>query len=256
MREYPLKIGDNIYNMYHIGVNHTAYGSYIGGVISAYNELLDNNDEVNIESGIGDMRHCVIGDIREAYEILKEILKTRNPESFMEYMECVQETIQKYFGDYSNVEKRLSFFPDDDDVYNGVKEIGKVSDLAHQNAAMCVERSMVSQNLLKTLGFDATIKQSGIINNGKKEAHAYNLVAHDGKYYIFDSTIPTLREGVISPIICEIPKEDYDKISSPTQEIGESVHVIHFNPLQNKEYDITYDAGRKDVYEIESSFTK
>lgn len=256
MRKYRVKRsnGEYVY-MSHIGINH-AVGVSFGGLASSYNGVFDEEDNVNIESGIDDIRYCTIGDIKEAYEILKDSLINRKPKNFLEYSLCVEEAVLRYFGDYSNTKNRLSFFPDDEEVTIDGKKQGKVSDLAHQNAAMCVERAMLSQNLLKTLGIDSTYKASGIINNGKNEGHAYNLVAHDGKYYIFDATIPTICDNEISPIICEIPEDVYEKISNPSQDIGISVHVSHYNPLQKKDYDITYDAGRKEVYEINKDFTK
>lgn len=256
MRKYDLKVGDETFKVYHIGVNHSAVGTFQGGMISSYKEILDNEDEITVESGIGDIRHCIIGDIKEAYEILKDVLISQKPQSFIEHMECVQETILKCFGDYSNIADRLSYFPDDEEIDNYGMEMGKVSDLFHKNAAMCVERAMLSHNLLKSIGIDSTFKMSGFMNNGNPDAHAYNLIAHDGKYYIFDATIPTLRDDIISPIICEIPKDIYDKISNPTSSIGISVHVSHYNPLQKKDYDVTYDAGRNEVYEANKTFAK
>ena len=255
MRKYPVTTSDgNIYNMYHIGVNH-AHGLSYGGMISSYKEILDNEDEVKIESGIGEQRYCTIGNIKEAYEILKKHLIDKRPETLFEYAYCVQKTVLDYFGGYSNIKKRLSYFPDEEEVNSGIK-IGTVSSMAHQNAAMCVERAMLSHNLLKSLKIDSTFKMSGFMVNGKSDSHAYNLLASNGKYYLFDATIPTLRDNTISPIICEIPKDTYDKISSPLQDIGESVHIIHYNPLQDKDYDVIYDAGRKNVYEVTSSFIK
>ena len=256
MRKYPVKSNDgNIYYASHIGVNYTN-GWHSGGIASSYSEKFDNLDEVNIENGIGDIRHCTIGDIKEAYEILKNVIKEERPKTFMEYAYCIQQTVLKYFGDYSNIGERLSFFPDDEEVYYYKRECGRVSDIAHKNAAMCVERAMLAQNLLKELGFDSTFKLSAFKNNGKDDAHAYNIVRADDKNYLFDVTIPTTRDDRISPVICEIPDEVYEKITNPSSYIGESVHVVHYNPLQDKEYDVIYDAGRKDVYEVQESYTK
>lgn len=252
MRKYQITSSNGeIYTMSHIGVNHTANGLFIGGNISSYNKEFDNEDEVCLESGLDDIRYCKIGDIRETYKILKEEILSKRPHNVEDYSECVQRTINRYFGDFSKVKTRLSYYPCEDDN----KEIGKVSDLAHKNAAMCVERAMVAQNLLMEIGIKSTFKMSGVIINGNVDAHAYNIISHDGKYYIFDVTIPTIRNDRLSPLICEIPKEVYDKIIKPNQDIGISVEVSHYNPLQKKDYNIIYDAGRKDIYEKES-YTK
>ena len=255
MRKYLTvdKFGEEFY-MYHIGVNY-ANGTSFGGKASSYSKKFDNEDEVNIESGIGDIRYAVIGNIKEAYEILKKYLEKEKPSNIYEYSECVQKTILDYFGDYSNTNERLNFFPDVEMIEEGAS-IGKVSDLAHKNAAMCIERAMTSQNLLKDLGFDVTFKASGIMINGKPDAHAYNLLSYNDKYYLFDATIPTIRDDKISPIIGEIPKDIYEKIKNPSSDIGASIHVVHYNPLKDKEYDITYDSNRKDIYEVERQAVK
>lgn len=244
----------SLYRVQNIGLHHTATGMYCGGFTSSYSEKLENDDEVNIESGIGDIRMAIVGDIREAYEILKQIIMERQPSTFFEKCECVMETVTKYFGDYSNIKNRLSFFPDEDMVYDHKIQHGSLADIAHKNAAICVERSMLSQNLLKTIGIDTTLKIAGFINNdGKPDGHAFNVVNDHGKYYIFDSTQPTLREGIISPIVAEIPKDVYDAIIEPRSYDGISVRVSHYNPLMNKDYDVIYDAGWKRTYDARNS---
>ena len=249
-----MKIYDNGSIKKKIGTNRIN-GWKIAGFDSSFNGQFGDDDIVGIEADIADNRYCTIGDVREAYEILKNILINNKPETIYEQAECVEEAVLAYFGDYSNTNERLDYFPDEEEVADGKKE-GRVSDLAHKNAAMCVERSMLAQNLLKTLGIDTTYKMSGIFINGKNDSHAYNLISHDGKYYLFDVTIPTLKDDKICPIICEIPKDVYDKISNPASHIGESIHVCHYNPLQKKDYDIVYDAGRKELYETEKTISK
>lgn len=257
MGKYPIKLEDgSVFNVSHIGVNHTSLNSMIGGLASSYDGSFTDEDEVNIESEIGDYRYCVIGDVKEAYQMFKEILLKEKPQTIFEYAECIQKVILNYFGDYSNTQNRLTFFPDEDSIEYFGLEVGKVSSLAHQNAAMCIERAMLSQNLLKIINVKSFFKASGIIINGKMDAHAYNLIEFDGKYYLFDATIPTLRNDKISPIIGEIPKEVFDQISKPNSDIGISINVNHYNPLQKKDYAITYDAGRKETYSLEDTKTK
>lgn len=250
MRKYLMRLEDGTeYKVNHIGGNHNADGVTFGGVMSSYRQPFDNLDEVNMENGICDIRHCIIGDIKEAYTFLKKDIVATNPRDLYEYAECVQNAILNYFGNYSNISNRLSYFPTDDEIKDG-KEMGKVSDLAHKNAAKCVERAMVAHNLLFEIGLDTTFKSSGVIVNGKEDAHSYNLIKYADKYYLFDATIPTLRNGKTSPIICEIPKEVYEKITSPYSNIGESILVTHYNPLQQEDYEIVYDAGRDELYEV------
>ncbi len=248
MKKYPLLNNGNTFYASYIGVNHTAINTVISNHASSYDKEFDNSDYVCIESGIGEIRHCTIGDISEAYKILKNEIVTKNPQNLEEYCVCVEETVLKYFGDFTNVKDRLSYFPSEEDIELFGIKMGCISDIAHKNAAMCIERAMLSHNLLLEIGIKSIFKASGVILNGKPDAHAYNLINHDGKYYLFDATIPTVRNDQISPLICEIPKEVFDKISRPESEYGISIPVSHYNPLQSRDYEITYDAKRSETY--------
>ena len=259
MKKYSVYNPDlkKIVSYSYIGCNHTANNIKIGGCISSYDAMLTNEDTVYIENGIGDIRYAKLGNINEAYEILKKIIKKRNPKNFFGISECIMETVNLYFGNYSNVEERLSYFPTEDEIYYDGASIGTVSSIAHKNAAMCVERSMVSQNLLKSLNINSYIKIAGFINNaGIYDVHAFNLVSNSNKYYIFDTTQPTLKDNVISPIVAELPKDVYEQLIMPIGNFGVSVHVKHFNPLTNKDYDVIYDAGRLKEYDTCSKLKK
>ena len=253
MRKYQL-IGTNgeIYTLSYIGVNHTANNEINKDNLSSYNKEFDNNDEVCLD----DSRHCIIGNISEAYKILKEEIISKRPINIVDYSECVQRTIMRYFGDYSHVKRRLSYFPTDKEIEQNEKEIGLVSNLAHKNAALSIERAMTAQNLLMEIGIKSVFKVSGVIINDKPDIHAYNLLNHDGKYYLFDVTIPTVNNDKLSPLICELPKDVYDIISNPNSDIGIEVKVSYFNPLSGEECEVIYDAGRKDIYQIEKSYHK
>ena len=237
----------------YIGANH-ANGLMFGGVNSSFNDTF-KDEEVLIGNGIGDIIPCVIGDITDAYEALKDELYNTKPSNIQELCECVFNIVFKYFGDYSNIEKRLDFYPDLDLIGMG-EEIGKISNLKGQNAAMCVERAMLSQNLLTSLGIDSTFKISGIKKDNSNEVHAYNLISYKDKHYIFDSTIPTLYNEKINPLICEIPQDVFEKISSKESNIGYSVSIEHFNPLKNTNVTIVYDSDRENTYDLNEQKTR
>ena len=256
MRKYQIKDENGkIKTVNYIGLNHKADGTVISDVASSYNRDFDNNDLVCIDSERSDSRHCTIGNIHEAYLYLREEISSKEPHVLSEYAECIEQAIFRYFGNYFYAKKRLSYFPTDAEVEKGKKR-GMVSDLSHKNIALCTERAMLSQNLLISIGFNSIFKASGAIINGKMKPHAYNLVFHDDKYYIFDSTIPTLIDNRVNPIICEIPKEVYEKMINPSSNIGYSVNVCYIDSLTNTECDITYDAGRDMIYKKEKGHTK
>ena len=255
MREYQVKVNDgSIFKAAHIGLNHCANGKTYDGVISSYNRFFDDSDVVNMVDVKGDIRHGIIGDITEAYKILREEISSREPRHPMEYIKCIEKTIMLYFGYQSNSVKRLDHFPSDNNKKG--KPIGKVSDLAHKNIAMSIERAMVAQNLLVDSSVETYFKISGVIINGKEDVHAYNIIKIDGKYYIFDATIPNISNYELNPIVCEIPEEVYLKMISPLSNIGYSVQVSHINPVNNQEYNIIYDAGREDIYQVDKTNNK
>lgn len=241
------------YNGRYIGTNH-ANGTYFGAINSSYDGVF-NEEEVLVGNGLGDIIPCVIGDISDIYPILEQKMKERMPEDFESLCACVFATIQEYFGDYRNVSSRMDNYVDLDYI-ESFEDIGKVSNLKGKNAAACVERAMVAQNLLKFLKINTFYKSSGIINDGKKEVHSYNLVEHNGRCYIFDATMPSLLNNEINPLIAEIPKEVFDMISSPLHRVGYSVEVKYYNPLRNMEKDVIYDSAREKLLVVDNSSVK
>ena len=232
-------------NNRYIGCNFTGT-AVIGGIDSSFNGLF-TNEEVLIEGGLCDYVPCMLGNIDEAYIILKEKIKNNNVSTFKDICACIYETVDEYFGGIKNIKTRMNYYNTLDDIM-AEEDIGKVSTLKGKGAAMCVERAMLSQNLLKSLGINSFYKTSAIMNNEKKEIHAYNLVEYNNTFYIFDTSIPSLMDNKINPLITTIPKEVFDNISNKSQKIGYSVTVSHFNPIRNKDVKITYDYGRKDIY--------
>lgn len=239
-------------NNKYIGCNYTGF-SYIGGINSSFKGIFKDK-KVLIGSGL-DYIPCVMGNVNDAYEMLKELIKKHNANFFEEICECVYETVNTYFGGTQNVSTRMSYYKDFDDIETE-DDITRVSSLKGKGAAMCVEWAILSQNLLKSLEFDTFYKSSGIKNNDRLEIHSYNLIENDGKYYLFDSSIPTEINGNTNPLITEIPKIVFEKISSPEQRIGYSIEVAHYNPLRNKDVHITYDANRKNIYNATNNNTK
>ncbi len=238
----------------YIGINHMN-GLKFGGIDSSFNgEFIE--ERVLVQNGIGDIVPCVIGNVRDAYEILSKLLKERKPGNFEELMEIVFETIQTYFGDYQNISERMKNYPDIDMIEGYHYDIGAVANLKGKNAAMCVERAMLAQNLLKLLCIHSFYKASGIMKDGKLEGHAYNLVEYEDKFYVFDSAIPTIHDDKIYPIVAEVPKEVFEMLSSPSSDIGYAVSVSHFNPLRNQDVNVIYDFGRKQTFDYRETRQK
>lgn len=229
----------------YIGANFV-HGTWFGGIDSSFDGVF-KDEEVLIGSGL-DYTPCVIGDITDIYFMFGKNVAERQPQSFEDYCVCIMKTIQDYFGDYSNIEERMNNYPDTDYIADGVP-IGKVSDLKGKNAAMCVERAMVAQNLLRLLGIRSFYKSSGVTKNGNKEVHSYNVVEFQGKYYVFDASMPTVKYEEINPLVAEISEEVFEELVKSRTREGISVEVEHFNPLRNEDINVVYDAGRKRKYD-------
>lgn len=210
-----------------------------------------------LESGLMDFRYVQLGDVKDAYNILESKLSDLSNIEFEDVMRYIAETVQEYFGDYSNVSDRLKNYPVEDEVKDFSLERGKASDLQGKNAAMCVERAMLSQNLLKyisekLIGLESYFKETGIEIQGeegkpKREAHAFNLVSYNGKYYIFDATIPKGTKDNLQPIVAELPEHVFTSlVESPR--VGYAVELEHISALTGKKMHYTLDYRAKSKY--------
>ena len=264
MRKYTVQLDDSkdVLSMSYIGLNHTVDGKDLPNIISSYNKNIDSKDEIIVSNNEEGLRIAKLGDITKAYQLLRTEIVSRDPRDVEAYLECVQQAVIQYFGPYSNREKRIKFYPTEEEVKSG-KRHGRISEFGKPNnrdLALSLERAVLAQNLMIwcCVDIDSYLKISETTINGKDRVHSYNLV-HDGlkdKYYICDFSIPSFREGRIHPIICELPKVVYEKMISPLPNVGYSVEVDYLNEVNGKNYLITYDAGRDDVYKVESSRVK
>ena len=242
-----VQYGENAAQKNLIGANFT-HGIFHGGHLSSFNGWF-SDELINIETGLGDIVTAKIGDISVAYEMLKSKIGTIDSSNIFELAQIVLETVDDFFGGFDNINERMNYYYPDDFVES---ENNKISDLKGTGAAMCVERAAVSQNLLKSLGINSFMKISGITKNNNKEVHSYNLLEYDGRFYIFDSSIPSLINGQANPLIAEIDRETFDLLSAPISDIGISTTVSHYNPYRDLDVTITYDSGRDKSIEVNS----
>ncbi len=239
------KYGEARMRRYIIGANYFN-GSMSGGYLSSFNDSF-NEELINIESGLGEVVNAKIGDIKDAYELLKFKINNINNPDIYELSRVVLEAVDEFFGGIDNIESRLDYYYPaefEESIDN------KISNLKGEGAAMCVERAALAQNLLRSLGINSFYKSSGIIKDNKKEAHSYNLIEYNDNYYIFDTSIPNLIDNQPSPLIAKIDKETFTLLSAPIADIGISVTVLHYNPYRNKDVNITYDSNRAKHIEV------
>lgn len=230
-----------------IGANYTN-GVIRGGYLSSFNGVFQD-ELISIESGILNILNTKIGNIKDAYVILKEKVNNIDSNNIYELAHIVFETVDEFFDGINNINLRMNYYYSSDEEES---KNNKISNLKGTGAAMCVERAALSQNLLKFLGINSFYKTSGIIINNKKEIHSYNLVEYDDEYYIFDASIPNLINNQINPLISKIDKETFTLLSAPISDIGISTTVSHYNPYRFIDVNITYDSGRKNHIEVDS----
>ncbi len=229
-----------------IGANFTN-GVITGGYLSSFSGSFDD-ELIGIQSGLGNIVYTKIGDIKDAYELLKSKINDIKSVDLFELSRVVLETIDEFFGGRDNISERMDYYYPAE--LEEESKNNKISNLKGTGAAMCVERAALAQNLLKSLGINSFYKSSGIIKNNKEEQHCYNLIEFNGKYYIFDSSIPNLINNQVNPLIAEIDKETFTLLSAPIPDMGISTTVTHYNPYLNTDVSITYDSGRKKQVEV------
>lgn len=223
-------------------------GFVYGGYLSSFNGCFCD-ELIGIESGLGDIVNAKIGDIKGAYELLKSKINNIDITNVYELSRLVLETVDEFFCGFDNIDARMNYYcPEEFEE----SENNKISDLKGTGAAMCVERAALAQNLLKSLGINSIYKTSGIIKNGNKEIHSYNLIEFNDRYYIFDTSMPNLINNQVNPLIAEIDRETFNLLSSPLSDTGISITVSHYNPYRDMDVTITYDSCREKSIEVSS----
>lgn len=242
-----VQYGNGVMQKNKIGSNFTN-GIIRGGYLSSFNGSFEE-ELIVIETGLCDVVNAKIGEIKDAYVLLESKTNGIDNSSIYELSRIILETVNEFFGGYANISERMTYYYSED--FDESKN-NKISNLKGTGAAMCVERAALAQNLLRYLGINSFFKASGILRNGNKEDHCYNLIEFNGRYYIFDTSIPNVINDQISPLIAEIDKKAFALISSPISDIGISITISHYNPYRNIDVTITYDSGREKNIEVSS----
>ena len=62
-----------------------------------------------------------------------------------------------------------------------------ISEISGYNVGKCTEHAMVTQNVLSFLGYESFMVAGKLKSNDDTEAHNFNIVKKNGKYYIIDT---------------------------------------------------------------------
>lgn len=77
-----------------------------------------------------------------------------------------------------------------DEEYFNKLENNEIGNLKGTNAAMCTEKSALAQNLLSLFDFESYYVMGCINNNGKDEAHCFNITKAKDSYILLDYSVP------------------------------------------------------------------
>ena len=241
-----VKVNDREFYRWGIGPNYM-HGSTQGSHLSSYSDTI-TNEILSIQCGMDEYIYAKLGNIDDAYQLLNEKMKDIDNPDIYTISRIVLETVDEYFNGIANVAFRSRYYLTTDQ--DGYKN-NRISNLKGKGAAACVERSVLAHNLLKSLGINSFYKSSGIVKNGNNEVHSYNLIEYQGKYYIFDTSMPNLIDDKPNPLIAEIDKESFDLIRYPLNDNGISITVSHYNPYRDSDVTITYDSHRSNFIDVE-----
>ena len=148
-----------------------------------------------------DMASFVLDD-KSVYKIIIDYIKNADPNNVKRgdsvnnnyIMKMVQSTIIKYFGLRGNEKSRNYLYDSKSDIDDDMLSI---SDFKNNNAAMCVERSAMAQNILSFLGYNPMMIYGYLSSKraAMNEGHAFNCIIREGKGMLMDFTNPINKDG-------------------------------------------------------------
>lgn len=127
-------------------------------------------------------------------------------------MDAIQRRIMIYLGMGASEEKRENIF--NSSFENGTFEDISIKDFKGKNAAMCVERSAMGQNMLAFLGYDPMMVYGRYSDEkGANIGHAYNCIFRSKSSMLIDFSNPTygVVDGKLSYLKPSVYKIDLDQ---------------------------------------------
>lgn len=190
--------------------------------IGVYNGFIGMDVDVVVGGNFKNSDTFKTGNLDEAYLSLINKIGTKFPinisseQELIDILNKVYTTVIEYFG-FGDIEARNKHY-----VLYGYSGNTTLESLKGKNLAVCLEDAVLSQNMLKLLGFDSILKVSLVqYNDGQYDTHAYNLIKFRNNYYIFDSRFPSKS----NPVVSVLTEEDYLKFVSDLDSDAEVVNA-------------------------------
>lgn len=126
-----------------------------------------------------------------------------------------------------------------------------INEISGYNIAKCTEHAMVTQNVLSFLGYESFMISGNLEYNKKTEAHNFNVVKKNKKYYIID-TANRIYNKQIENMDNKEPEEltnfgEYSIICAN----GETIKYCSEYPIFTREENLNNDFKSKDEQEME-----
>ena len=185
------------------------------------NYLNSSKNEIQISGGIYDCgiySYCVDNTCDIFKEFAQNVQKNKL-DSINDVLKAVSQTIFEYVGGLEvqgNLSDRLSHLQND--------EVGRLSSFKGSKNAWCMERAVMAHQIFSMLGMESELVISPIWLDEKKrkdgsmrtEQHAFNLIRHNGKTYLFDATLIDFSKSFEeqTSIVEVLPSETFDSLQN------------------------------------------
>ncbi len=134
-----------------------------------------------------------------------------------------------------------------------------ISEICGYNVAKCTEHAMVTQNALSFLGYESFMMAGKLKSNNNMEAHNFNVVKKNGKYYIIDTV-----NRIYNKHIETMDNKEAEELTSIGEystilENGETVTYYLENPISNREQTLSIEEkniqelGKETIHELEDT---
>lgn len=134
-----------------------------------------------------------------------------------------------------------------------------ISEICGYNVAKCTEHAMVTQNALSFLGYESFMMAGKLKSNNNTEAHNFNVVKKNEKYYIIDTV-----NRIYNKHIETMDSKEAEELTSIGEystilKNGETITYYLENPILNREQTLsieeknTQELGKETINELEDT---
>ena len=210
------------------------------------NYINSTGSDVQITGGmVDDIQYYYVDNTCEVFENFANKVQQSKTNSIEELLKYVSSTIFEYIGGIEvdgNINDRLSHLQEG--------ENSKLSSFKGSKNAWCMERAVMAHQIFSMLGIESELVISPIWLDEKKkkdgtmktEQHAFNLIRHKGKTYLFDSTLIDFSKSFDeqTSIVEVLPSDVFDTLEDiPTRifkgKNGQERKCV-YNPKNNQPY--------------------